>query len=280
MIQEILSDIDIERNNEDRGYAGTKLIVKSDSRHKLPYMLPEGHNVPIWKILGKFASQDITKISLPVILCEPLNILQRSCEMMAHNDLLRQGAASNDSQYRLICCSLFGILQHSFQIDRFKKPFNPILGETFEFATEDYRYIAEQVSHHPPISAYEFEGQGYRGEGVNHVIQSFKLGGGKGQMSFEQPGVWQFFFDQYNEAIEISKPRIMVNNVVFGGMYFDIEDKSLGKNLKTGDSIEINFTPKSWTKPSKLEGTCKDRSGKVIYEISGSWLDQVSIKNV
>ena len=36
-----------------------------------------------------------------------------------------------------------------------QKPFNPLLGETYECIREDrgWRFIAEQVSHHPPISA-------------------------------------------------------------------------------------------------------------------------------
>jgi oxysterol-binding protein 1 len=161
------------RNTHDLGFAGTRLIVKPDSRTELPYMLPVGHSVPIWKIIAKFVSQDLSKVSLPVVLCEPLNILQRSTEMMAHHDLLKQGADSSDSQYRLICCALFGILQHSFSIDRFKKPFNPILGETYEYVTEDYRYVSEQVSHHPPISAFNFEGNGYSGDGISYVVQKF-----------------------------------------------------------------------------------------------------------
>jgi pterin-4a-carbinolamine dehydratase len=33
------------------------------------------------------------------------------------------------------------------------KPFNSILGETFEITNSKFDYIAEQVSHHPPISA-------------------------------------------------------------------------------------------------------------------------------
>jgi hypothetical protein len=42
-----------------------------------------------------------------------------------------------------------------------KKPYNPVLGEMFrckwkfENGTEGY-YVCEQVSHHPPISAYVF----------------------------------------------------------------------------------------------------------------------------
>ena len=35
-----------------------------------------------------------------------------------------------------------------------KKPFNPLLGETFELVGKDYRFLAEQVSHHPPITAF------------------------------------------------------------------------------------------------------------------------------
>lgn len=35
------------------------------------------------------------------------------------------------------------------------KPFNPLLGETYEYvdANKNFRFFAEQVSHHPPIGA-------------------------------------------------------------------------------------------------------------------------------
>jgi hypothetical protein len=36
-----------------------------------------------------------------------------------------------------------------------KKPFNPILGETFQAFAGDYVIAAEQTSHHPPITHYE-----------------------------------------------------------------------------------------------------------------------------
>merc|ERR1712073_51915 len=40
------------------------------------------------------------------------------------------------------------------------KPFNPLLGETYECVREDkgFRYIAEQVSHHPPVSCAQATG--------------------------------------------------------------------------------------------------------------------------
>jgi len=40
--------------------------------------------------------------------------------------------------------SAFGTVKY-----RKKKPFNPMLGETFEFVTDKVRYISEKVMHQP-----------------------------------------------------------------------------------------------------------------------------------
>ena len=47
------------------------------------------------------------------------------------------------------------------------KPFNPLLGETYEFVNDDMEYLAEQVSHHPPITACYCRGRKSR-----YVIQT------------------------------------------------------------------------------------------------------------
>jgi hypothetical protein len=43
-----------------------------------------------------------------------------------------------------------------------EKPFNPILGETFQCWINGCPGYAEQISHHPPIGAAMFYGRGYR----------------------------------------------------------------------------------------------------------------------
>ena len=44
-----------------------------------------------------------------------------------------------------------------------KKPFNPLLGETYELKGPTFEFLAEQVSHHPPITATHINGyKGYR----------------------------------------------------------------------------------------------------------------------
>lgn len=42
------------------------------------------------------------------------------------------------------------------------KPFNPVIGETFQADVADGIFTAEQISHHPPLSAIHFEGKGYK----------------------------------------------------------------------------------------------------------------------
>lgn len=61
----------------------------------------------------------------------------------------------------------------SATINRVKKPFNPILGETYEFACPKFKYISEQVSHHPPISVGYAENEHFEFLSDNNVTTSF-----------------------------------------------------------------------------------------------------------
>jgi len=45
--------------------------------------------------------------------------------------------------------------------NRQSKPFNPLLGETYELVTDDFHFFSEMVSHHPPIVCTNTMGSGY-----------------------------------------------------------------------------------------------------------------------
>jgi hypothetical protein len=49
------------------------------------------------------------------------------------------------------------------------KPFNPMLGETFEYLTKEYKFYSEAVSHHPPIFALNIEHETYE---INRVCET------------------------------------------------------------------------------------------------------------
>jgi hypothetical protein len=75
--------------------------------------------------------------------------------------LLSKASLEPDPLLRLAYVTAFQISRYCTAVDRLQKPFNPLLGETYELVTNHYRLIAEQVSHHPPITAYHVEAQGY-----------------------------------------------------------------------------------------------------------------------
>ena len=55
--------------------AFVKVKLNNSSRDKLPFLRPENEVIVIWSLISKFIGQDLTKISLPVILSEPLSTL-------------------------------------------------------------------------------------------------------------------------------------------------------------------------------------------------------------
>jgi oxysterol-binding protein 1 len=99
--------------------------------------------------------KDMTKMTLPVSFNEPTSLLQRVSEDMEYSDLLDIAAEREDSMERMLYVAGFATSEFSSTIGRVAKPFNPLLGETFEYVRPDkgYRLFMEQVSHHPPIGA-------------------------------------------------------------------------------------------------------------------------------
>ena len=114
---------------------------------------------------------DLTRITLPTFVLEPKSMLERITNFMSHPELLLRIPDFEDPEKRFVevvrfYLSGFHILppvSHGSStftdVQGVKKPLNPILGEhftckwKFDDGTESL-YLAEQVSHHPPMSAY------------------------------------------------------------------------------------------------------------------------------
>lgn len=236
--------------------------ANSPSRRKLPHLRPENENVHIWSLIGKFAGQDLTKISLPVILCEPLTLLQKACENAnSQESYLQKAAKTTDSCRRLAMTIAHSITQFNATKGRTKKQFNPLLGETYELVTDDYRFFAEQVSHHPPVTAYYQEGNGYSLNGFLQQKSKFGFGGGRGLMLVNQIGHQDYHFEQYDETITIGRPPVHACNLVVGQLYVDVDGQIEAINHKTGDRADIKFNLKGWTTQSTMEAKIFDGQG-------------------
>jgi len=108
----------------------------------LPYNLLSGGN--------------IGSISLPVrAFFEPRSYLERLTEFWACGPLLTLAAEQTSPLERLKYVAAFALGGLHKEIMGQKKPFNPILGETFEATFPDSTQIfIEQSSHHPPVSTF------------------------------------------------------------------------------------------------------------------------------
>lgn len=91
---------------------------------------------------------------MPVYINEPLSMLIRGTEMFEYTHLLRTANQTTNEYIRIAYVTSFLFMNLAQNCGRGKKPFNPLLGETFDVMEGDLRVICEQVSHHPPISAF------------------------------------------------------------------------------------------------------------------------------
>lgn len=124
-------------------------------RDRLPISADNRPPVSLWAVLKNSIGKDLTKISFPVFFNEPTSMLQRMAEDMEFSECLDAAAVEPDQYRRIAFVAAFAMSNYSSTIGRIAKPFNPMLGETFEYVRHDrrYRYVSEQVSHHPPMSA-------------------------------------------------------------------------------------------------------------------------------
>jgi hypothetical protein len=99
-----------------------------------------------------------------------------------------------------------------------KKPYNPVLGEFFRCRYEfqdgsEAAYIAEQVSHHPPISAYHYANprHGILIDGEARPKSRF-LGNSAGTIMCGYSRLT--FTKHHNETYEISNPNVYARGVL------------------------------------------------------------------
>lgn len=73
-----------------------------------------------------------------------------AAEDMEYDACLTVAAGEEDSLKRIAFVGAFAMSNYSSTIGRVAKPFNPLLSQSYEYAIPNrYRYISEQVSHHP-----------------------------------------------------------------------------------------------------------------------------------
>ncbi|XP_035704226.1 oxysterol-binding protein-related protein 6 isoform X2 [Folsomia candida] len=258
-------------NSETSENSKFEPIVREERRTKLPVAAPSGSEVPsLWGILRKNIGKDLSRISMPVALNEPLGVLQRMCEELEYSELLDNASKESDPIERMAMIAAFAVSGYATAYYRSHKPFNPLHGETFECVREDkgFRFISEQVSHHPPVSAGHAEGRGWM---FWEEIQPKTKFWGK-SMEIQPIGENHIILPKWGEHYSYNKATTCVHNVFSPpSRWVDL----YGEVVIASGSITCNLTfvkVSYWSaKKNEVFGTIVNSEGVTLRNLYGHW---------
>ncbi|KAI8092953.1 uncharacterized protein BX664DRAFT_328581 [Halteromyces radiatus] len=249
--------------------------------------LEEGSRNILLAIAGQLTKgMDLQRVALPTFVLEPRSMLERITDFMSHPELLFSASKLDDPVERFVGVLRYYLSGWHIKPKGVKKPYNPVLGEFFRCqykysdGAEAY-YIAEQVSHHPPMSAYFYTCPDH------HVLiagdirpKSRFYGNSVGTIMEGASHV--ILTDRYNERYDIEMPNMYARGVLFGTMTIELGDKSKLSCKSSDLSCELEFKTKGFFSGqwNSLVGKIKKESTQeVLYEISGQWSNEIYIKN-
>jgi hypothetical protein len=238
-------------------------------RTQLPILRDPNVKINIWAILKENIGKDLSKIAMPVYMNEPLSMLQKTAEFLAYQHLYRKANNCESEYLRIAYVTGVIFILLSNVVFRMKKPFNPLLGETYEYVDGDLKCVIEQVSHHPPICAYYCDSNDFIVEGALLIKSKLSLSG----FEFYPSGEYLVTLKKTGELFSIKRPFNSIHNYIIGKMYIWVNGTLECTNHKTGTKMVVNFKPKGWTAKNdyEVDGTITTKEGKEVYSVYGKW---------
>ncbi|XP_015786978.1 oxysterol-binding protein 1 [Tetranychus urticae] len=246
--------------------------------------IPERPNqsLNLWSFMKNCIGKELTKIPMPVNFNEPLSMLQRLTEDFEYAHLLHKAATIDDSCNQLVYIAAFCVSSYATTSVRLNKPFNPLLGETYECdRTSDlgWKSIAEQVSHHPPMLALHCEGKGWKCWSEFGLSSKFR---GK-YLQVNPVDISHLEFPDQGYHYTWHKVTTTIHNIIVGKLWVDNHGDMVITNHTTGDRCLLKFIPYSYFSrdvPRKVTGSIIDAKGEPRWVIQGTWDNRIEAARV
>ncbi|XVF39409.1 hypothetical protein PTKIN_Ptkin01aG0032500 [Pterospermum kingtungense] len=249
-------------------------------RKKLPDPAEKEKGVSLWSMIKDNIGKDLTKVCLPVYFNEPLSSLQKCFEDLEYSYLLDRAyewGKRGNSLMRILNVAAFAVSGYSSTEGRICKPFNPLLGETYEadFPDKGVRFFSEKVSHHPMIVACHCQGTGWKFWGDSNLKSKFW---GR-SIQLDPVGVLTLEFED-GEVLQWTKVTTSIYNLILGKLYCD----HYGTMRIEGDreySCKLKFKEQSIIdrNPHQVHGIVQDRNGKTVATLFGKWDESMHYAN-
>ncbi|RKP09614.1 hypothetical protein THASP1DRAFT_14015 [Thamnocephalis sphaerospora] len=270
------------------GRSGSTTVVMSnnDIDSECTEVIPDESRSILLGIISQLSKGvDLHRVTLPTFVLEPRSFLERITDFMSHPELILGTAQVEDPVERFVQVTRYFLSGWHIQPKGVKKPYNPVIGEFFrcqwEYANKTRAvFVSEQVSHHPPVSAY------YYASPENNLVIRGQIYPkskflGNSVASLMQGGSVIEFTNRPGEQYTIAMPNIYARGILFGTMVMELGDVAVVRCHKTGLVCEIEFKTKGFFTGTynAISGKVKrEATGETLYEITGKWSDRLFIK--
>uniref|UniRef100_A0AAR2KR37 Oxysterol-binding protein n=1 Tax=Pygocentrus nattereri TaxID=42514 RepID=A0AAR2KR37_PYGNA len=264
----------VEQGQEEMGEPGEASQVETVS---------EENKGLIWTLLKQLRpGMDLSKVVLPTFILEPRSFLDKLSDYYYHANFLSQAVAEENPYCRMKQILRWYLSGFYKKPKGLKKPYNPILGETFRCCwlhpqTDSCTfYLAEQVSHHPPISAFFVSN---RKDGFcisGSILAKSKFYGNS--LSAILDGKAKLLLLGRDEEYVITMPYAHCKGILYGTMTLELGGKVTIECEKTKYFAELEFKLKPFLGSScnvnQISG--KIRMGEdLLATIDGHWDGEV-----
>ncbi|XP_037913777.1 oxysterol-binding protein-related protein 8 isoform X4 [Hermetia illucens] len=248
--------------------------------------LPEEHKSLIWFLVKQVRpGMDLSKVVLPTFILEPRSFLDKLSDSYYHADYLARAVLEDDPFTRMKAITQWYMSGFYKKPKGLKKPYNPILGETFRCYWEHPNgsrtfYIAEQVSHHPPISAFYVTN---RQDGFCiscSILAKSKFYGNSTSAILD--GVATLTLLPRGENYTLTVPYAHCKGILMGTLSMELGGKVSIECENTGYKADIEFKLKPFLGGADQTNLVSGRiklGKETLATIQGHWDSEIRIKD-
>ncbi|XP_048123455.1 oxysterol-binding protein-related protein 8 isoform X3 [Alosa alosa] len=268
----------LEQSHEELGEAGEASQTETVS---------EENKSLIWTLLKQVRpGMDLSKVVLPTFILEPRSFLDKLSDYYYHADFLSEAAVEENAYNRMKKVVKWYISGFYKKPKGLKKPYNPIIGETYRCVwlhpntSSKTFYISEQVSHHPPVSAFYVSN---RKDGFclsGSILAKSKFYGNS--LSAILDGEARLTFLNRGEDYVMNMPYAHCKGILYGTMTLELGGQITITCEKTGYSAQLEFKLKPFlgSSDSVNQISGKIKLGKeVLATLEGHWDSEIFIND-
>jgi len=228
---------------------------------------------------------DLSRVVLPTFILEPRSFLDKLSDYYYHADIISKAVLENDPMLRMKYIIKWYLSGFYKKPKGLKKPYNPILGETFRCWWQHPNgsktfYISEQVSHHPPISAFYTTNrqEGFTISGT--ILAKSKFYGNSTSAILD--GAATLTLLPRGEEYVMTMPYAHCKGILMGTMTMELGGKVSIECEKTGYSTELEFKLRPFLGGGELTNAVSGRlklGKETLATVDGHWDERVNFKD-